>query len=155
VNQLNSINFLEHLYDKIKSKEIQQNHPMPIALHQGLAYTVSLDDRTTHLLYLPYENTGIAYVERISGSIDIVPLYKGYIIEEFEISHGMDLHKPKTEEATLKLLYNKSWELHQALSQSKYEGSAADYLYKFHHLCLFLNYFNSSISIPTEQKKAI
>jgi hypothetical protein len=149
VNYLNTTNFLEHLWGKIKSKEIQ-NYPRPISLHDGLAYTVQMDDQITNLLYLPYEYTGIAYSERNAGSIDIFPFYKGYIIGEFEISHGMDLYKPKTEEAVLKHMYDKSWDLHQILSQDNYSGTAADYLYKFHHICSFLKYYNSVKTIPTK-----
>lgn len=144
-------NLLENLWKKIKSKEIK-NYLIPASLHQGLAYTVQMQDRATNLLWLPYEYTGIAYFERSAGSVDIYPYYKSQIIEEFQISHGMDLHKPKTEEAILQHMYKNSWELHQILCQKKYDGTAADYLFKFQHICLFLKYFNSARIIPTKQK---
>jgi hypothetical protein len=135
-------NFFEHFWEKIKSNQIK-NYPNPISLHIGLAYTVQLEDRLTNLLWLPYENTGIAYMDRV-GTVNIHPFYKGIIVEEFEISHGTDLYKPKSEEAAVKHLYNKSSELDQILSMDKYyNGTADDYLNKFHHICRFLHYFNS------------
>ncbi|WP_281888443.1 hypothetical protein [Paenibacillus sp. YYML68] len=140
-------NFLELFWDKVKSNHIQ-NYPMPVSLHHGLAHTVQLEDRKTNLLWLPYEYTGLAYVERIPGSVDIFPYYRGMIVEAFELSHGMDLHKPKREEAVLKQLYSRSWELHQVISAEPFFGTAADYLYKFHHLVEFLKYFNSAKKIP-------
>ncbi|NHN30817.1 hypothetical protein [Paenibacillus agricola] len=145
-------NFLENLWKKIKAKEVP-NSLNPVPLHHGLAYTMQLQDRITNLLWLPYEHTGIAYSEKIGGSINIFPYYKGQIIEEFEISHGMDLHKPKTEDDVLQHMYSSSWELHQIFSHEKYAGSAADYMYKFHHLCIFLNYFNSLRVIPVPAVK--
>jgi hypothetical protein len=137
-----NINFLEHFWDKIKSNQIN-NYPYPISLHIGLAYTVQLEDRKTNLLWLPYENTGIAYVEGV-GTVNIHPYYRGKIVKEFDISHGTDLYKPKTEEAALKYVRTHSEELHQIIAtDTYYNGSAADYLHKFQHICSFLHYFNS------------
>lgn len=146
---MNQINFLENVWEKIRAGKIQ-NAPIPYALNFGLAYTYKLPDSDTNLLWLPYEYTGLAYIERIKGSVDVVPYYRGHIVEEFEISHGMDLHKPKTEEAVLKHVYKNSWELHNVLIQEKYNGTAIDYLYKLHQICDVLSYFNSAVPIPVK-----
>lgn len=144
------LNFLEHFWERVKRGEIQ-NYPQPVALNQGLAYTVQLDDRVTTLLWLPYEATGLAYVERIPGAVDIHPYYRGVIYYDFEISHATDLYKPKTEEALYKKLYEHSWELQRQIQETTvgepYPGHAADYISKLHHLADWLRYYNSARAV--------
>ncbi|MED4602543.1 hypothetical protein P9314_17895 [Paenibacillus validus] len=140
--------FLEFFYERLKKKEFD-NYPFMISLHHGLAYTVQLEDRVTNLLMLPFEQTGLAYIEpnpNPGNVVNVHPYYRGKILLEFEILHGTDLHKPKTEEQVLEFLYRNAWQLHQ-LAEGM-QGSFEDYMVKFKMMCDFLRYFNSVVVIP-------
>ncbi|MDQ1911005.1 hypothetical protein RAC89_11135 [Paenibacillus sp. GD4] len=145
-----TINFLEHFWDQVKRGEIQ-NYPLPVMLNQGLAYTVQLEDRQTTLLWIPQEATGLAYVERIPGAVDIHPYYRGMIVYDFEVSHGTDLYKPKTEEELFQKVYQRAWELQQAIQNlmqgEPYPGNAADYITKLHQLADWLRYYLSAKAV--------
>lgn len=141
--------FLENLWSQIHSGQIQ-NFPHPVALNVNLAYTVQLEDRKTHLVWLPYEYTGICYKDH-GHYVNVHPYYKGIIYEQIELSHGTDLYKPKTEREFLKKLYTLSWDLE--LEISKYREhmtepvSAADYLCKMLGFIDWLRYFNSTVRL--------
>ncbi|MFC0215103.1 hypothetical protein ACFFK0_22155 [Paenibacillus chartarius] len=147
------MNFLESIWHHIQSKSII-NYPNPIALNMGMAYTVKLPDGVTNLFWLPYEYTGLAYRDFAGGQcVDVMPFYRGVIIEEVVLSRGTDLHKPKTEQAFLQSLYEHSWEIQKVVSSEKFQaaggwGMAADYLYKMHFFCDWLRYYNSAVTIP-------
>ncbi|MFC5450784.1 hypothetical protein [Paenibacillus aestuarii] len=138
------MNFVEHVWDHIRSGQIN-NYPQPVALNMGLAYTVKLSDKKTNLFWLPFEYSGLVY--RDTGyQVNVHPYYRGAIIEEIELSRGTDLHKPQTEEAFIKAIYMKSWEMHQLLQQDKYaylQGSVPDYLTKMMYITDWLRYYNS------------
>ncbi|AEI45927.1 hypothetical protein [Paenibacillus mucilaginosus] len=139
--------FLESFFQRMKRGEFN-NYPNLIPLHQGLAYTVKLPDMVTNLLIVPYEYTGLAYIEpspNPGNTINIFPYYLGQVIEEFELSHGTDLHKPSTEEAVLEKLYKHAWELEKAMAARG--GSFEDYMMKMKGLIDFLRYFNSAVKI--------
>lgn len=148
------MNFVEHVWEHIRSGQIN-NFPQPVALNMGLAYTVKLSDMKTSLVWLPYEYTGLAYVD-LGHQVNVYPYYMGAIIEEVEISRGTDLYKPQTEEAFVKALYMNGWELHQTLKLEKYGylygASAPDYLYKMQHFTEWLRYYNSAVLIGSGQK---
>jgi hypothetical protein len=113
----NTMNFVEHIVDHLRAGQIK-NYPQPIALNLGLVYTVKLEDRKTNLIWLPFEFTGLAYID-MGQLVNVHPYYRGVIIEEIELSRGTDLHKPQTEEAFIKAIFQKSWEMHQLLSAGK------------------------------------
>ncbi|MCD1258681.1 hypothetical protein B5M42_007520 [Paenibacillus athensensis] len=147
------MNFLEHVYDHVRSGKIN-NYPQPVALNLGLAYTMQLPDRKTSLFWLPYEFTGLAYID-LGHQVNIYPYYRGAVIEEVELSRGTDLHKPQTEEAFMKQLYVSGWELHKALAEEKYQylqGSAADYIAKMYGFVDWLRYYNSARDIGTGKR---
>lgn len=141
--------FLEGLWNQIHSGKMQ-NFPNPIALNINLAYTVRLPDRKTHLVWLPYEYTGICYKDH-DRYVNVYPYYKGIVFDRIELSHGTDLYKPKTERDFVKKLYNSSWELEQEIEQYR-EGSfehmsAADYLIKMVGFVDWLRYYNSAARV--------
>lgn len=139
------MNFVEHIAGHLRSGQIS-NYPQPIALNLGLVYTVKLDDRMTNLIWLPFEYTGLAYID-MGQQVNVHPYYRGVIIEEIEISRGTDLHKPQTEEAFIKKIFSKSWEMHQLLQQEKYaslQGNVPDFLTKMLYITDWLRYYNSA-----------
>ncbi|MBD0382448.1 hypothetical protein ICC18_20225 [Paenibacillus sp. WST5] len=130
------------------------NYPQPVALNMGLAYTVKLNDKKTNLIWLPFEFTGLAYID-MGQLVNVHPYYRGAVIEEIELSRGTDLHKPQTEEAFIRTIYMKSWEMHQLLQQEKYEylkGSVPDYLTKMLHITDWLRYYNSTKTLGDIRK---
>ncbi|MDD9271033.1 hypothetical protein ACFPES_28700 [Paenibacillus sp. GCM10023248] len=142
------MNFVEHIMDHLRSGAIN-NYPQPVSLNMGLAYTVKLEDRKTNLIWLPFEYTGLAYVD-MGQQVNVYPYYRGVIFEEVELSRGTDLHKPQTEEAFVKTLFHKSWEMHQLLQQEKYaylQGSAPDFLTKMLYIADWLRYYNSAVTV--------
>ena len=139
------MNFVEHIWDHIRSGHIN-NYPQPVALNMGLAYTVKLSDKKTNLIWLPFEFTGLAYID-MGQQVNVHPYYRGAVIEEIELSRGTDLHKPQTEEAFIRAIYMKSWEMHQLLQQEKYnslQGNVPDYLMKMLYVADWLRYYNST-----------
>ncbi|MGG1517709.1 hypothetical protein ABE504_20000 [Paenibacillus oryzisoli] len=147
------MNFVEHIADHIRSGHIS-NYPQPIALNQGLVHTVKLEDHKTNLIWLPWEFTGLAYVEK-GYLVDVHPYYRGAVIEEIELSRGSDLHKPQTEEAFTKALYVKAYELHQLLQDEKYaylQGSGPDYLSKMIYFVDWMRYYNSQRTVGAGRK---
>lgn len=149
------MNFVEHIADHLRSGQIS-NYPQPIALNLGLVYTVKLVDKKTNLIWLPFEYTGLAYVDK-GLQVDVFPYYRGTIIEEIELSRGTDLHKPQTEEAFTKALYVKAYELHQLLQEEKYshlQGSAPDFLAKMMYIVDWMRYYNSSQIVGLGKIKA-
>ncbi|UJF32905.1 hypothetical protein [Paenibacillus hexagrammi] len=80
------MNFVEHIWEHIRSGKIN-NYPQPVALNMGLAYTVKLPDMKTSLIWLPYEYTGLAYID-LGHQVNVHPYYLGAVIEEVEISGG-------------------------------------------------------------------
>lgn len=142
------MNFVEHIMDHLRSGAIH-NYPQPIALNMGLAYTVKLEDRKTNLIWLPFEYTGLAYMD-MGQQVNVYPYYRGVIFEEVELSRGTDLHKPQTEEAFIKTLFVKSWEMHGLLQEEKYahlQGSAPDFLTKMLYIADWLRYYNSTKTV--------
>ncbi|NOV01777.1 hypothetical protein GC097_17315 [Paenibacillus sp. LMG 31457] len=130
------------------------NYPQPVALNMGLAYTVKLEDKKTNLIWLPFEYTGLAYVD-MGRQVNVYPYYRGVIFEEVELSRGTDLHKPQTEEAFVKALFLKSWEMHELLQQEKYaylQGSAPDFLAKMLYITDWLRYYNSMQTVGAGRK---
>ncbi|MEW9701041.1 hypothetical protein [Paenibacillus sp. SI8] len=147
------MNFVEHVWEHLRSRHIN-NYPQPIALNLGLVYTVKLADMKTNLFWLPFEYTGLAYID-LGQQVNIHPYYRGAIIEEIELSRGTDLHKPQTEEALIKAIYMKSWEMHQLLGQEKYEmlqGTVPDYLMKMMYMVDWLRYYNSVKLVGADQR---
>jgi hypothetical protein len=150
----NIMNFVEHVADHLRSGQIS-NYPQPIALNLGLVYTVKLEDKKTNLIWLPFEYTGLAYID-MGQQVNVYPYYRGTIIMEIELSRGTDLYKPQTEEAFTKTLYAKGWELHQLLQQERYsylQGSAPDYLAKMMYIVDWLRYYNSSKMVVGGKRK--
>ncbi|MEC0225961.1 hypothetical protein [Paenibacillus alba] len=142
------MNFVEHIMDHLRSGHVN-NYPQPIALNLGLAYTVKLEDRKTNLIWLPFEYTGLAYID-MGQLVNVHPYYRGVIIEEIELSRGSDLHKPQTEEAFIKAIFLKSLEFHQLLQNGKYaelQGSSPDFLAKMLYIADWLRYYNSAITV--------
>ncbi|NEW08005.1 hypothetical protein GK047_18560 [Paenibacillus sp. SYP-B3998] len=138
------MNFVEHVWDHLRTGQIN-NYPQPIALNLGLAYTVKLNDKKTNLFWLPFEYTGLAYID-LGQQVNVHPYYRGRIIEEIELSRGTDLHKPQTEDALIKAICMKSWEIHQLLQQEKYadlQGNVSDFLMKMLYVVDWLRYYNS------------
>lgn len=138
------MNFVEHVMDHLRSGVIN-NYPQPVALNLGLVYTVKLEDKKTNLIWLPFEYTGLAYVD-MGRQVNVHPYYRGVIFEEIELSRGTDLHKPQTEEAFVKAIFMKSFEMHQLLQQEKYaylQGNAPDFLTKMLYITDWLRYYNS------------
>ncbi|MBA2942765.1 hypothetical protein HZF08_31325 [Paenibacillus sp. CGMCC 1.16610] len=130
------------------------NYPQPVALNMGLVYTVKLEDKKTNLIWLPFEYTGLAYVD-MGRQINVHPYYRGVIFEEVELSRGTDLHKPQTEEAFVKAVFQKSFEMHQLLQQEKYaylQGSAPDFLTKMLYITDWLRYYNSMKTVGAGRK---
>ncbi|WP_246294313.1 hypothetical protein [Paenibacillus planticolens] len=147
------MNFVEHIMDHLRSGAIN-NYPQPVALNMGLAYTVKLEDKKTNLIWLPFEYTGLAYVD-MGRQVNVYPYYRGVIFEEVELSRGTDLHKPQTEEAFVKALFLKSWEMHELLQQEKYaylQGSAPDFLAKMLYITDWLRYYNSMQTVGAGRK---
>ncbi|MBP1964722.1 hypothetical protein [Paenibacillus aceris] len=147
------MNFVEYIMDHLRSGVIN-NYPQPVALNMGLAYTVKLEDRKTNLIWLPFEYTGLAYVD-MGRQVNVYPYYRGVIFEEIELSRGTDLHKPQTEEAFVKTLFLKSWEMHQLLQEEKYsylQGSAPDFLMKMLYITDWLRYYNSTKTVGAGRK---
>jgi hypothetical protein len=147
------MNFVEHIVGHLRSGVVN-NYPQPIALNLGLAYTVKLEDRKTNLIWLPFEYSGLAYID-MGQQVNVHPYYRGVIIEEVELSRGTDLHKPQTEEAFIKAIFLKSWEMHQLLQQEKYadlQGSAPDFLTKMLYITDWLRYYNSAVTVVTRKK---
>ncbi|WP_239696749.1 hypothetical protein [Paenibacillus oryzisoli] len=148
------MNFVEHIADHLRSGQIS-NYPQPIALNLGLVYTVKLEDKKTNLIWLPYEYTGLAYID-MGLQVNVYPYYRGTIIEEIELSRGTDLYKPQTEEAFTKTLYTKAYELHQLLQDESYshlQGSAPDYLAKMMYIVDWMRYYNSAKAVAGAKKK--
>lgn len=143
------MSFLEQVWEHIRAGRIQ-NFPYPAALNVNLAYTVMLPDKETHLIWLPFEYTGLCYKDQ-GTYVNIHPYYKGIILEDVEISRGTDLYKPRTDEEFMKKLYNISWEIEQSIldrdSQFNGQGNAADYILKMYHFSNWLRYYNSSAPI--------
>ncbi|TXK74817.1 hypothetical protein [Paenibacillus sp. N3.4] len=138
------MNFVEHVGDHFRSGQIN-NYPQPVALNLGLVYTVKLNDKKTNLIWLPFEYTGLVYKD-MGLQTNVYPYYRGAILEEVELSRGTDLHKPQTEEAFIKTLYMKSWEIHQLLQLEKYaalQGNVPDFLTKMLYITDWLRYYNS------------
>ncbi|SDO69249.1 hypothetical protein SAMN04487897_11999 [Paenibacillus sp. yr247] len=147
------MNFVENVADHLRSGLIN-NYPQPIALNLGLAYTVKLEDKKTNLIWLPFEYTGLAYID-LGQQVNVHPYYRGVIIEEIELSRGTDLYKPQTEEAFIKAIFLKSWEMHQLLQQEKYaslHGNAPDFLIKMLYITDWLRYYNSAVTVVTRKK---
>lgn len=140
------MSFLENIWEHIRRGSIQ-NAPYPVALNVNLAYTVMLPDKENHLFWLPYEYTGLCY--RDHGTyVNILPYYKGFILENVELSHGTDLYKPRTEEEFLKQLYRLSWDLERSIDEVvrpyDFSACAADYILKMYHFIDWLRYYNSA-----------
>lgn len=147
------MNFVEHVMDHLRSGVIN-NYPQPVALNMGLVYTVKLEDKKTNLIWLPFEYTGLAYVD-MGRQVNVHPYYRGVIFEEIELSRGTDLHKPQTEEAFVKAVFLKSFEMHQLLQQEKYaylQGSAPDFLTKMLYITDWLRYYNSMKTVGAGRK---
>lgn len=140
------MSFLEHIWEHIHNGYIQ-NAPYPVALNVNLAFTVMLPDRENHLFWLPYEFTGLCYRD-MGTYVNILPYYKGTILEDVELSHGTDLYKPRTEAEFLKRLYRLSWSLEESVASNVryYDplASAADYILKMYHFIDWLRYYNSA-----------
>lgn len=147
------MNFVEHVMDHLRSGVIN-NYPQPVALNMGLVYTVKLEDKKTNLIWLPFEYTGLAYVD-MGRQVNVHPYYRGVIFEEIELSRGTDLHKPQTEEAFVKAVFLKSFEMHQLLQQEKYaylQGNAPDFLTKMLYITDWLRYYNSMKTVGAGRK---
>ena len=142
------MSFLERVWQHIRSGTIK-NFPNPVMLNVNMVYTVQLEDRTTNLIWLPYEFTGLCYRDIAGGgAVNIFPYYQGTVIESFEILRGTDLHKPKTEKEFFKVLYGRAYELQEAIRDSFQEHehdvrNAADYILKMHAFAQWLRYYNS------------
>lgn len=143
------MSFLEQVWEHIKSGRIQ-NHPYPVALNINLAYTVMLPDKVTHLIWLPFEFTGLCYKDQ-GAFVNIFPYYKGLVLEDVELSHGTDLYKPKTEQDFLKRLYQSSWDIEQSIVRQAEllpePGYAADYILKMYSFADWLRYYNSAAPV--------
>lgn len=140
------MSFLEQVWEHIRDGRVQ-NHPYPVALNVNMAYTVMLPDRETHLIWLPWEYTGLCYKDQ-RAFVNIHPYYHGVILEDVELSHGTDLYKPKTDQEFMKKLYNLSWEIECSIRQRPdpvlESASAADYILKMYHFAEWLRYYNSA-----------
>ncbi|MBB3113571.1 hypothetical protein FHS18_005683 [Paenibacillus phyllosphaerae] len=146
--------YLEFFFERLKKGEFI-NHPNVCALHQGLAYTWKDQERGAHLLFLPFEYTGLAYIEpnpNPGNIVNIAPYYMGEIMSDIFILRGTDLHKPKTEEDTLAVMYKNAYEINQKAEELG--GSFEDYIWKFKQLCAFFRYYNSVVSVPVRRVKS-
>ncbi|MFB9328510.1 hypothetical protein ACFFSY_21465 [Paenibacillus aurantiacus] len=139
--------YLEYFFERLKKGEFI-NYPNVYPLHQGMAFTWKDEQRGAHLLFLPFEQTGLAYCEpnpNPGNIVNISPLYMGHILGETSILRGTDLHKPKTEADALAAVYKNAYEINKQAEELG--GSFEDYMWKFKQLCGFLTYFNSVVSL--------
>lgn len=142
--------YLEGILTSLRSNKCR-NNPLPYVFNvNGISAWYSRE-HDTYILWRGSDHTGLAYKESKDGRIGIFPYYRGYILKETEVYRLTDLHKPRTEDEFLTVLYKQAFSINEECKHvatvGGFIGSFEDYMFRVKPVLHWLSYFNSTVTI--------